>query len=85
MSFSMVMELQRAWRRLFRAPGFSLSVIVLFALSVGGAAAIATAGWSLFARPLPYSRAHFRPTRRRARRGSRCAEMSALPTRNFGC
>ena len=57
MNFSLSMELQRAWRRLVRAPGFSLSVIVLIAVSIGGVAAVATAGWSLFARPLPYSQA----------------------------
>ncbi|MEX2500332.1 MAG: ABC transporter permease [Wenzhouxiangellaceae bacterium] len=57
MNFSLSMELQRAWRRLLRAPGFSLSVILLIAFSIGGVAAVATAGWSLFARPLPYQEA----------------------------
>lgn len=57
MSFSVAMELQRACRRLLRAPGFSLSVIVLIAFSIGGVAAVATAGWSLFVRPLPYQQA----------------------------
>jgi len=57
MNFSISMELQRAWRRLLRAPAFSLSVIVLIAFSIGGVAAVATAGWSLFAKPLPYSQA----------------------------
>lgn len=51
------MELSRAWRRLLRAPGFSLSVIALIALSIGGVAAVATAGWSLFGKPLPYPQA----------------------------
>ena len=54
MNFSLSMELQRAWRRLVRAPGFSLSVIVLIGFSIGGVAAVATAGWSLYAKPLPY-------------------------------
>lgn len=57
MNFSISLEMQRAWRRLTRAPGFSLSVILLIAFSIGGVAAVATAGWSLFARPLPYSQA----------------------------
>lgn len=56
-NFSLAMELRRAWRRLVRAPGFSLSVIVLIAISVGGVAAISTAGWSLFGKPLPYPQA----------------------------
>lgn len=57
MNFSLSMELQRAWRRLVRAPGFSLSVIVLIAFSIGGVTAVATAGWSLFGKPLPYPQA----------------------------
>lgn len=57
MNFSLSMELQRAWRRLVRAPGFSISVIVLMALGIGGMTAVATAGWSLFLRPLPYQEA----------------------------
>jgi len=48
-------ELAHAWRRLKRAPAFSASVVVLLALGIGGVAAIATAGWSLFVRPLPYA------------------------------
>ena len=51
------MELKRAWRRLVRVPGFSLSVILLIAVSVGGVAAVATAGWSMFAQPMPYQQA----------------------------
>jgi len=57
MNFSLSMELQRAWRRLVRAPAFSISVIVLMALGIGGMTAVATAGWSLFLRPLPYQQA----------------------------
>lgn len=57
MNLSLSLELTRARRRLLRSPGFSLSVIVLVALSIGGVAAVATAGWSLFARPLPYPQA----------------------------
>lgn len=57
MSFSLSLEFLRAWRRQVRAPAFSLSVVVLIALSIGGVAAVATAGWSLFARPLPYQQA----------------------------
>ncbi len=54
MTFSPAFELIAALRRLLRTPAFSLSVIVLLAVSIGGAAAIATAGYSLFAQPLPY-------------------------------
>lgn len=57
MNLSLSMEFRRAWRRLQRAPGFSLSVIVLIALSLGGVAAVGTAGWSLFGKPLPYPQA----------------------------
>lgn len=57
MNLSISLEFARAWRRLVRAPGFSLSVVVLIAFSIGGVAAVATAGWSLFARPLPYPQA----------------------------
>jgi len=57
MNVSFSMEFRRAWRRLRRAPGFSLSVIVLIALSLGGVAAVGTAGWSLFGKPLPYAQA----------------------------
>jgi len=38
MRFSIVLELQRASRRLVRAPGLSSSVIVLIAFSIGGVA-----------------------------------------------
>ncbi|MDT8448534.1 MAG: ABC transporter permease [Wenzhouxiangellaceae bacterium] len=48
------MEFRRAWRRMLRAPGFSASVVLLIAISIDGMAAVTTAGWSLFARPLPY-------------------------------
>jgi len=48
-------ELAHAWRRLRRAPAFSVSVVVLLALGIGGLAAVASAGWSLFIRPLPYA------------------------------
>jgi len=54
MKISLPMEVRRAFRRLLRAPGFSISVVVLMALSVGGVAAVATAGWSLYLKPLPY-------------------------------
>lgn len=57
MNLDLSLELSRAWRRLLNAPGFSLSVIVLIAFSIGGVAAVAAAGWSLFAKPLPYSQA----------------------------
>lgn len=57
MNVDLSLECLRAWRRLVRAPGFSLSVILLIAVSIGGVAAVATAGWSLFARPLPYAQA----------------------------
>lgn len=56
MNISVKMEVQRAFRRLVRAPGFSLSVIFLIAFGIGGVATVATAGWSLFAKPLPYAR-----------------------------
>jgi len=54
MNFSWSMEVRRELRRLRRTPGFSLGVIALLAISIGGAAAVATAGYSLFAQPLPY-------------------------------
>ena len=57
MKMSLLLELSRTRRRLLRAPGFSLSVIALIALSIGGVAAVATAGWSLFGKPLPYPQA----------------------------
>jgi len=57
MRLSISLEVSRAWRRLVRVPGFSLSVVALIALSLGGLAAVATAGWSLFAKPLPYPQA----------------------------
>jgi len=47
-------EFIAALRRLLRTPAFSFAVIALLAVSIGGAAAIATAGYSLFAQPLPY-------------------------------
>jgi len=55
MKLDLSMEVRRAYRRLLRAPGFSISVVVLMALSVGGVAAVATAGWSLYIKPLPYA------------------------------
>jgi len=55
MKISLPMEVRRAFRRLLRAPGFSISVVVLMALSVGGVAAVATAGWSLYLKPLPFT------------------------------
>jgi len=54
MTFSPTVEFLAALRRLLRAPGFSLGVIALLAVSIGGTAAVATAGYSLFAQPLPY-------------------------------
>ena len=54
MTFSPSFEFIAALRRLLRTPAFSLAVIALLAVSIGGAAAIATAGYSLFAQPLPY-------------------------------
>ena len=54
MTFSPTVEFLAALRRLVRTPAFSLSVIALLAVSIGGAAAVATAGYSLFAQPLPY-------------------------------
>lgn len=57
MNMSISLEATRALRRLVRAPGFSVSVVVLLALSLGGVAAVATAGWSLFGKPLPYPQA----------------------------
>jgi predicted permease len=55
MNLSLSMELRRAFRRLLRAPGFSVSAVVLIALSVGGMAAVITAGWSLYLKPLPFA------------------------------
>ena len=54
MTFSASVEFLAALRRLVRTPAFSLGVIALLAVSIGGAAAVATAGYSLFAQPLPY-------------------------------
>jgi len=54
MTFSPSIEFFTAIRRLVRTPGFSLGVIALLAVSIGGVAAVATAGYSLFAQPLPY-------------------------------
>jgi len=54
MKFNPATETSHAFRRLRRTPGFSLGVIALLAISIGGAAAVATAGYSLFAQPLPY-------------------------------
>jgi len=54
LAFSPAAETIAAWRRLVRTPGFSLGVIALLAVSIGTMAAIATAGFSLFAQPLPY-------------------------------
>ncbi len=54
MTFSPAVEFFAALRRLLRTPAFSLGVIALLAVSIGGAAAVATAGYSLFLRPLPY-------------------------------
>lgn len=54
MNFSPAVEFFTAIRRLRRTPGFSLGVIALLAVSIGGVAAVATAGYSLFAQPLPY-------------------------------
>ena len=56
MTFSPAVEFLAALRRLVRAPGFSLSVIFLIAFGIGGVATVTTAGWSLFAKPLPYAR-----------------------------
>lgn len=47
-------EARRAGRRLLRAPAFSLSIVVLLAVGIGGTAAVATAAWEIFLRPLPY-------------------------------
>ncbi|MCA1780265.1 MAG: ABC transporter permease, partial [Xanthomonadaceae bacterium] len=54
MTFSFAVEFRAALRRVLRTPAFSLGVIALLAVSIGGVAAIATAGYSLFAQPLPY-------------------------------
>ena len=54
MTFSPAFEFIAALRRLLRTPAFSLGVVALLAVSIGGAAAVATAGYSLFAQPLPY-------------------------------
>lgn len=47
-------EVTRAWRRLLRAVGFSVSIVALIGVGVGGIAAVVTAAWSLYASPLPY-------------------------------
>lgn len=57
MTFDPGIEWSAALRRLLRAPVFSLSVVALLAISIGGVAAIATAAYSLFAQPLPYHQA----------------------------
>ena len=54
MTFSPAFEFIAALRRLVRTPAFSLGVIALLAVSIGGAAAVAMAGYSLYAQPLPY-------------------------------
>jgi hypothetical protein len=48
-------EARRAFRRLLRAPAFSLSVVALLAIGTGGTAAVGTAAYDLLARPLPYA------------------------------
>jgi putative ABC transport system permease protein len=48
-------EARRALRRLMRAPAFSLSVVALLAIGIGGTAAVGTAAYDLLARPLPYA------------------------------
>ncbi|MGK7294571.1 MAG: ABC transporter permease [Candidatus Wenzhouxiangella sp. M2_3B_020] len=50
----MKFEARRAGRRLLRAPAFSISVVLLLAIGIGGTAAVATAAYELFLRPLPY-------------------------------
>lgn len=57
MTFKPAVEFLTALRRLMRAPGFSLGVVALLAVSIGGVAAVATAGYSLFAKPLPFQEA----------------------------
>ncbi|PKM14644.1 MAG: hypothetical protein CVV12_13000 [Gammaproteobacteria bacterium HGW-Gammaproteobacteria-2] len=42
------------FRQLFRAPGFALIVTLFLGLSVAALLALATAGWALLAKPLPY-------------------------------
>ncbi len=54
MTFSPAVEFRAALRRVLRTPAFSLGVIALLSVSIGGVTAVATAGYSLFAQPLPY-------------------------------
>src|SRR3546814_18648738 len=42
------------FRQLFRAPGFSLTVVVFLGISVAALLALATAGWALLGKPLTY-------------------------------
>lgn len=42
------------FRQLFRAPGFALTVTVFLGVSVAALLALATAGWTLLGKPLPY-------------------------------
>lgn len=48
------MEFRRAARRLRRAPGFSLGVIVILGLAVGGAVTVGATAYDLFIKPLPF-------------------------------
>jgi hypothetical protein len=48
------LEFRRAWRGLRRAPGFSLGVIVILGLAVGGVVTVGTAAYDLFIKPLPF-------------------------------
>src|SRR3546814_8479868 len=42
------------FRQLFRAPGFSLTVVVFLGISVAALLALATAGWAVLGKQLPY-------------------------------
>lgn len=46
--------IRMAFRQLFRSPGFSLTVTAFLGVSVAALLALATAGWTLLAKPLPY-------------------------------
>jgi len=49
--------MRMVFRQLFRSPGFSLTVTVFLGVSVAALLALATAGWTLLAKPLPYPHA----------------------------
>ncbi|MEE4329676.1 MAG: ABC transporter permease [Wenzhouxiangella sp.] len=55
MTHRLTVEFPAAVRRLLRTPAFCLGVVALLAVTIGGVAAVATAGYSLFAKPLPFA------------------------------